>query len=127
MLLDTHALLWLLSGDERLSESARERFERTDRVYYSVVSMWEIGLKLALRRKDFALDPQWWQEIPKALRLQSVEAVAVEPEDCRDVGRLPLHHRDPFDRMLVVQAFRLECPLLSRDLVLDAYGVQRLW
>ena len=127
MLLDTHALLWLLYGDSRLSPVARKHFEEEKEVSYSVVNLWEIGIKLGLQRDDFQLDSNWWRDIPRTLREQGVACVPIEAEDCREVGRLPLHHRDPFDRMLVVQAQRLKVSILSRDSALDAYEVVRIW
>ncbi|MGC9452455.1 MAG: type II toxin-antitoxin system VapC family toxin [Oceanipulchritudo sp.] len=127
MLLDTHALLWVLHGDSRLSKEARQRYEQAGTIYYSAVNLWEIGIKLGLRRDDFRLDMNWWRDIPQSMRIQGVECLSIEPEDCREVGLLPLHHRDPFDRMLVVQALRVKCPILSKDTALDAYQVARIW
>lgn len=127
MLLDTHAILWLLSGDSRLSEEARRYYEREERVLYSLVSLWEIGIKLGLQREDFQLANNWWREIPRELAAQGVTRLDIAAEDCREVGNLPLHHRDPFDRMLVVQALREQCPILSADEKLDAYRIRRLW
>lgn len=126
-LLDTHALLWILEGDERLSKTAREAYENAEQVWFSMASLWEIGIKAGLRRNDFRLHPDWAERIPKALTAQGVRRVNVEPEHCAGVSELPLHHRDPFDRLLVVQALSLHAQFLSCDRRLDAYEVDRLW
>ena len=127
MLLDTHCLLWALSGDSRLSESARRHYESDTYLCYSVVSLWEIGIKLGWTRKDFRLEETWWRSIPQTLAAQGIDCLHVEAEDRRDVAKLSLHHRDPFDRMLVVQAMRKDVPILSADPKLDAYPVDRIW
>ena len=127
ILLDTHAILWVLSNDPRLSDGARRLYESAEDVAFSVVSLWEIGIKLGLQRSDFDLDERWWQDIPRALVGQGAKRLDVEAEHCRTVAELPLHHRDPFDRMLIAQALCAECAVLSVDEKLDAYGIERLW
>ena len=127
ILLDTHALLWCLSGDNRLSKKARKCYENAEPLYFSVVSLWEIGIKLGLRRRDFALDGDWWRRVPETLVAQGAGRLNVESEHCRTVADLPLHHRDPFDRMLIAQAVATDCRILSIDEQFDAYGIQRIW
>ena len=127
LLLDTHALLWILENDSRLSEKARMAYEQADHVWFSMVSLWEIGIKLGLKRKDFRLEPTWSEVIPRTCTEQGVERVNVEPEHCRAVSALPLHHRDPFDRLLVVQAQALGARLLSCDKRLQSYDVELYW
>ena len=127
VLLDTHALLWALSGDERMSAKAVKYYQDAEHLYFSMVSLWEIGIKLALNRPDFQLDQNWWQTIPQALLRQGVNRLDIEPQHCRDVALLPLRHRDPFDRLLIVQAAAIKASLLSNDTQLDAYKIKRIW
>lgn len=127
LLLDTHAAIWVLSGDSRLSEKAINLYESAEDVVFSTVNLWEIGIKLALGRKDFQMEKSWWKTMPRAFRVQGVGRLDVEPEHCREVSRLALHHRDPFDRMLVAQAIVADCAILSRDPQLDHYPVTRFW
>jgi PIN domain nuclease of toxin-antitoxin system len=127
VLLDTHALLWILAGDARLSDQARTVYEEADALYFSVANMWEIGIKLGLKRKDFVLDEAWWTQIPEALSTQGALQLSVTSEHCREVSQLPLHHRDPFDRMLIAQARVESCRILSVDEQIDAYDVGRIW
>lgn len=88
-LLDTHALIWALGGDDRLSTRARKEYEGEGEFFFSVVSLWEIGVKLALQRSDFELDKNWWKEIPKQLVVQGVKRLDIEPEHCLQVSSLP--------------------------------------
>ena len=127
VLLDTHALLWILAGDERLSVSAVETYEDSQSLYFSIASLWEIGIKLGLRRPDFVLAENWARDIPRALTRDGVSRLDVSPDHCREVSQLPLHHRDPFDRMLIAQAQTESCAVLSIDPQLDAYGIERIW
>lgn len=127
LLADTHALLWALSGDARLSATARRTYEDCDELYFSVVSLWEIGIKLALDRRDFRLAPSWWRDIPQQLSAEGARRLEVTAEHCREVAKLPMHHRDPFDRMLLAQALQESCAILSANRQFDAYGVRRVW
>jgi len=127
VLLDTHALLWIVAGDLRLSAKARRTYQNAESLYFSGASLWEIGIKLGLGRKDFSLSDNWWKEIPVEMTQQGAVRLDVTAEHCREVARLPLHHRDPFDRMLVAQALLEGCHLLSIDPQLDHYAVERVW
>jgi PIN domain nuclease of toxin-antitoxin system len=73
------------------------------------------------------LDKNWWKEIPKQLVAQGVKRLDVEPEHCFQVSCLPLHHRDPFDRMLIAQAICLKASIVSIDEKFDDYSVKRIW
>lgn len=127
VLLDTHALLWGLSGDPKLSKRARRVFDNEEDLAFSVVSLWEIGIKLGLQRQDFALEDNWWRNIPQELVSQGASRLDVEPEHCRIVAELPMHHRDPFDRMLVAQAISTGRSILSIDEKFDDYAIRRVW
>lgn len=127
LLLDTHALLWMVGDDERLSGSARARITGAEELAWSVVSLWEIGLKLSLRRMDFRLRAGWERLIGEEMRRNGIVRIDLQPSHCGAVAKLPWHHRDPFDRMLVAQAGIEKWALLSRDAQLDGYGVERVW
>ena len=127
LLLDTHTILWALTDDPRLSDTARAEYSSCEHLYFSVVSLWEIGIKLGLNRPDFQLAENWWQVIPETLTRSGVARLDIAPVHCKRVASLPPHHRDPFDRLLVAQAFELEAGFLSKDQKMDAYGVQRVW
>jgi PIN domain nuclease of toxin-antitoxin system len=127
ILLDTHTILWVLAGDVRLSKRAKSLYENSADIAFSVVSLWEIGIKLGLQRPDFALEGEWWDSIPRTLVGQGAIRLQISDADCREVARLPLHNRDPFDRMLIVQAHVHERAILSCDTQLDRYKIRRVW
>lgn len=126
-LLDTHALLWMLYGDKRLSQKARKHIDGPIPLFYSTVSFWEIALKRAGSGFDFEIEDNWDALLPDALKKADVLRLDLEASDCRKMEELPLHHRDPFDRMLIAQAQRRKMGLISRDKILDAYGLTRAW
>lgn len=126
-ILDTHALLWMLYGDKRLSQKARKHIDGPIPLFYSTVSFWEIALKRAGSGFDFEIEENWDALLPDALKKADVLRLDLEASDCRKMEDLPLHHRDPFDRMLIAQTQRREMGILSRDKILDAYDIPRIW
>jgi len=126
LLLDTHALLWWLDGDERLSEAARVAIAEPDRpVLVSAASAWEITTKHRLGKLPGAEAVA--QDIGGCIAAQGFTALAITMADAERAGRLPGPHRDPFDRMLIAQALARDIALVSNEAVFDAYGVRRLW
>ncbi|WP_269540682.1 type II toxin-antitoxin system VapC family toxin [Cerasicoccus fimbriatus] len=126
-LLDTHALLWMLYGDRRLSKTARKHIDGELPVYYSTVSFWEIAIKRAGPGFDFEIEDEWDVLLPKALSDAAVIPLNPEAPDCRAMEDLELHHRDPFDRMIIAQASKRKLGILSKDRNFDAYPVLRVW
>jgi PIN domain nuclease of toxin-antitoxin system len=126
-LLDTHAMLWMLYGDKRLSRDAKRIIQGSRSLYYSTVSFWEIAFKRVRSGFDFEIEDDWDVLIPEGLREGGTLAIGVEASDCRFMEDLPLHHRDPFDRLMISQVLRRRIGVLSRDEQWDAYGVERVW
>ena len=122
LLLDTHAALWFLSGDERLGENARRHLtDDTNRVLLSAAVVWEIAIKRALGKLVVPDDYL-------ALLLDAgVQPLAVSVAHAAGVEHLPPHHRDPFDRMLVSQAGIEAGALVSHDDALRPYGITLIW
>jgi PIN domain nuclease of toxin-antitoxin system len=126
LLLDTHALLWFLGGDPRLSGHAREAVEdRANSRWFSAAGVWEIAIKASLGKLTLSVPFQ--DLIPGQLDPNAIELLPIRPEHAATLISLPFHHRDPFDRMLVAQAQVEGAALVSADPALDAYGVQRIW
>ncbi len=126
-LLDTHALLWMLYGDRRLTTAARRLIDGQLPIYYSAISFWEIALKRAGKGFDFDIEDEWDIMVPRAVEEAGVLRLDIEAADCRRMENLPLHHRDPFDRQLAAQALQRRLGIISRDASFDAYGVPRGW
>lgn len=126
LLLDTHAVLWYLSGDRRLPRSARRHIEQSRRQkFLSIASVWEIAIKVSLRKLE--LDDPLAQVIDAGIADSGAALLAISRHHAVRVAALPWHHRDPFDRMLAAQALEDDLTLLSGDETFDAYGVERVW
>jgi PIN domain nuclease of toxin-antitoxin system len=122
LLLDTHAALWFLSGDEQLSANARRHLtDPSNRVLLSAAVVWEIAIKKALGKLTV---PDGYLAL---LLNAGVGALAVNVEHAAAVERLPPHHRDPFDRMLVAQSIAEGAAVVTRDDALRRYGVTLVW
>jgi PIN domain nuclease of toxin-antitoxin system len=126
VLLDTHALLWWLADDRRLARRARKVIaDPRSTVLVSAASGWEMATKLRLgklRDPDGAVP-----RLPAILLERRFVELPVTVAHGIEAGLLPVHHRDPFDRMLVAQS-RLEgAPVVTDDPAFDAYGVKIVW
>lgn len=121
LLLDANALLWWLADHPTLSRQARRAIaDPSTDVLVSAASVWEIQIKRAMGK---LLAPDG---IVSAVDAAGFEGLPITMGDAEDAGRLPPHHRDPFDRMLVAQAQRLDAVIATRDTVFAAYGVDTL-
>ena len=126
LLLDTHAFLWWVLDDSRLSTTARELIaDPATEVLFSTVSGWEIAIKARTGRLDLPEDVPSF--VHDQLRRNRFSVLPVELRHALRVHGLPDHHRDPFDRLLVAQAEIEAVPLLSRDPLLAAYGIELRW
>jgi PIN domain nuclease of toxin-antitoxin system len=125
LLIDTHTLLWWFAEPERLSRRVRTMLSTpTNTVFVSAASGWELAIKVNLGKLD-ALDLV--VDLSRYVNEEGFEELAIDVAAAIRAGLLPNHHRDPFDRLLVAQAQLLNIPILSSDLVLDAYDVKRIW
>ena len=123
LLLDTHALLWYLTTPEKLPAAAHRAIQAAENdVYASLASAWEIALKVSIGKLDFDT-----RGLEQALPAVGLETLGISLQHTARVAKLPPHHRDPFDRMLVAQALCASMTLVSRDRVLAKYGVNLLW
>jgi len=126
VLLDTHALLWLMTDDDRLSETARQTFlDSENRLFFSAASFWEICIKMSIGK--LSLKNGWHQTIEREMAVNAIQWLSIEMPHCVEVTKLPFHHRDPFDRLLVAQALVEDMQLLSRDSRLSDYAIERIW
>ena len=87
----------------------------------------KIGIKHSLGRADFEMKAGWEKKIPAELQKSGIQRLDVEPSHCGAVSTLPLHHRDPFDRMLVAQAISEDLTLVTRDPFVRAYPIRWVW
>ena len=126
VLLDTHSFIWFIAGDPKLSDPARQAIQNEENdVLLSAASIWEMAIKTSLGK--LALAQPFDQLIPAQLELNAIEVLPVEAAHAIRVATLPYHHRDPFDRLLAAQSLEEDLPIVSVDIVLDSYGVKRIW
>ena len=126
LLLDTHALIWWVTGNTRMPENVRGAIAAVDEtVLVSAASAWEIATKHRLGKlpEAEALMP----DMAGILAGQGFSALPISIDHAERAGRLPGPHRDPFDRMLIAQALSDNLQLVSNEAAFDAYGVARLW
>lgn len=122
ILLDTHAWLWMNGSVERLSEVAQKLLSDAENtLYLSAASVWEISIKAAGGKLVLPEPPERY--IVARLAANQVDALAIHPLHAIRAAALPMHHRDPFDRMLVAQAQIEGLELMTHDHVLSNYEV----
>ena len=126
-LLDTSAFLWFVTGDRKLSMLARRVLEESsDDIYLSLASIWELAIKANLGR-GLELPRPFAEFVDIELQAEQIRILNVELDHLKLVAGLPLHHRDPFDRLLIAQSQVENIPVISSDAAFDNYPVQRVW
>ena len=126
-LLDTHALIWYLSADKQLSASAKKQIDNfpDTTCFASIASFWEIAIKINLGKIKFTHS---FAELKSKVTESNFEILAVAFEHILTVSSLPLHHRDPFDRILIAQAMNENLTIISRDPNFKLYkNIHLLW
>lgn len=127
-LLDTNALLWAAYAPGNLTAPAEQAYFEAQKIHVSMVSLWEIGLKMSRGGfHGFRIPIDWEKSLWSWMMEQGFEVLGVELADCRMIQDLPYHHKDPFDRMLIAQALRGNFSVIGIDENFDAYGVRRIW
>ncbi|MFH1906958.1 MAG: type II toxin-antitoxin system VapC family toxin [Chloroflexota bacterium] len=126
ILLDTHAFLWFVDDDPRLSQPAQALIEAEEsQPFLSAASLWEIAIKISLGK--LILKQPYDIFIPHQLALNGIGILNITVEHAAAIAILPFHHRDPFDRMLAVQAKIEKMILVSADPIFDAYEIKLVW
>ena len=125
LLLDTHALIWWMEAAARLSRRAATALANPqNRILVSAAVAWELAIKVSSGKLR---PPVPMLELGAVVSQQRFVELAITLEHAVAAGLLPLHHRDPFDRLLVAQAQSLKIPIVSADPLFDRYEVTRLW
>lgn len=125
LLLDTHAVLWLLGGSLRLSEAARRVIEDAERGYVSAASAWEITTKYRIGK--LPLEPPVVDDLERMVLGAGLLILPMTFAHASLSGKLDIPHADPFDRMLIAQALLENLVLVSNEERFDAFGVKRIW
>jgi PIN domain nuclease of toxin-antitoxin system len=121
LLLDTHVVIWWLARDPRIGDSARDAIKAADNaVFVSVIT----GFEIATKKKIGKLDAP--DDLSERLQAKGFEELPVTLAHGLEAGQLPLHHKDPFDRLLIAQARCEDLTLVTADQMLGEYDVKTL-
>jgi PIN domain nuclease of toxin-antitoxin system len=125
LLWDTHTFIWLILGDEKLSEQAKNEIENPENDHYlSIASLWEIGIKVKLGKLEI-LQP--FENIINDVTKNGINILPINFNHLVENMNLDLHHRDPFDRLIISQSKAENMSLLSKDEIFDKYVNNRIW
>lgn len=122
-ILDTHALIFFSEGDRQLPETIQELIKDGDSMV-SIATLWEISIKHSLGKLPLAGE---FASIPELLNLNSIQILNLSFQDLVEYNKLPLIHRDPFDRILVAQSMRTGFPVVTKDPQISKYKIKTLW
>jgi PIN domain nuclease of toxin-antitoxin system len=127
LLLDTHAFLWWVFGDPKLSRQARDALvnDEANEAFVSAASAWEITTRFRIGKLDDAAAIA--RDVAAAVAAEGFVELPISVVHAQSAGNLGGRHRDPFDRMLIAQALAEGLTLVSNERAFDAYGVKRLW
>ena len=124
-LLDTHAFLWFASGDEKLPIHIQDTIKNLkNSCFVSVASMWEISIKQRLGKLNSTLSID---KLFKLAEKNQIEILQISSEHLMKLSKLPLHHNDPFDRLIISQSIAEKLILISKDNALKSYPVKLSW
>lgn len=125
ILIDTHIFLWFINNDPQLSSTAKKLLESDVELLLSVVSLWEIAIKVSTGK--MTLPKPFEIFIPEQLQQNEIAILPIVTEHLTYITTLAFHHRDPFDRLLIAQSIVEGIPIVSVDTAFDPYNVDRLW
>ena len=126
LLLDTHAFLWLIAEPQKLSERVTELIQdSSNSVFLSSVSVWEIVVKHSKGQLDLPEDPKTL--VPRMRTMHQIDPLPLSEDSALLGSRLPWHHQDPFDRMLISQAMNENMAIVTADRYIRQYPVQVIW
>ena len=124
-ILDTHAFLWAIAGDERMSRPARDIFAGSADLSLSITSIWEILIKVQSGKLN--LPRPAGPYVLRKLVENTVKTLPISIDHLLALERLPMHHRDPFDRMLIAQSMEEDWPIITADPMFKQYPIRVIW
>lgn len=126
LLLDTHTFLWFTLGDPQISAAALAAInDLGNDKHVSPATYWEIAIKVSINKLVLAVPYEDF--LHRGIVLNGFDVLHVEPRHTARVAKLPFHHKDPFDRLLIAQALVDDLTLVSNEALFASYGVKRLW
>jgi PIN domain nuclease of toxin-antitoxin system len=126
LLLDTHTFIWYVTDNPRLSAHVKLLIEdENNEKLVNIASIWEMAIKHSIGRLNFSLP--FMEFVGQQLTVSNIGLLEINLQHIEVVASLPLHHRDPFDRLIIAQSMAEQIPILSVDAIFDAYAIARLW
>jgi PIN domain nuclease of toxin-antitoxin system len=126
LLLDTHTFIWYVTDNPKLSPHVKLLIEdENNEKLVSIASIWEMAIKHSIGRLNFSLP--FMEFVGQQLTVSNIGLLEINLQHIEVVASLPLHHRDPFDRLIIAQSMVEQIPILSVDAIFDAYAIARLW
>jgi PIN domain nuclease of toxin-antitoxin system len=125
-IIDTHVLLWIANDDFRLSKNVKDIYLKPENeIILSIASIWEMAIKISI--KKFKLQNSLAEFVERHIIDNNIRILKIELDHLFLLENLPLHHRDPFDRLIVAQAKIEKAPIISTDIFFYRYAVKRIW
>lgn len=125
ILLDTHAFIWFLEGSDRLSDAAKQAIEAEEnQCYVSIASIWEMAIKESIGKLEMAIP---FERLSGLIWENGIEILPIEFEHAQLISRLPFHHKDPFDRIIIAQSIVDNMLIISADAYFSAYTRSIIW
>ncbi|MBE9141714.1 type II toxin-antitoxin system VapC family toxin [Planktothrix mougeotii] len=124
-LLDTHTFLWFVNDSEEISEALFNLLESDVDLLLSIASLWEIAIKVNIGK--LSLPKQYAEFMTEQIRVNDIEIVPVSLENLNHLSTLPLHHKDPFDRLIIAQGLTENLTIISKDSAFNFYEIKIIW
>lgn len=126
LLLDTHAFIWYTTDSSKLTATGRSLIDNGENdILLSTASVWEMAIKHSIGRLTFSMP--FMEFIKQQIAVNRIDILEITFDHIEVVASLPLHHRDPFYRLIIAQSMAAQIPILSVDAIFDAYAIARLW
>jgi PIN domain nuclease of toxin-antitoxin system len=125
LLLDTHILIWYIEGNPSLNQPMLDLIEATENdLYISIASLWEMAIKIGKGKLNLGIE---FHELENLLNQLEIKILSIVFSDTETYHRLPFHHNDPFDRIIISQAISQNISLMSADHQFSAYAIHNIW
>ena len=126
LFLDTHAFIWYTTDSSRLTATGRSLIDNGENdILLSTASVWEMAIKHSIGRLTFSMP--FMEFIKQQIEVNRIDLLEITFDHIQVVASLLLHHRDPFDRLIIAQSMAQQIPILSVDAIFDASAIARLW
>lgn len=126
LLLDTHAFLWFIEGNLNLSKTARSLIEdEENQRFLSIASLWEMAIKVSVNK--LTLQTAFTSLVMQQVYGNAIEVLEIRPEHLDVLAKMPFHHKDPFDRLIIAQGIAESIAVISKDREFGKYPVTLFW